>query len=126
MNARTREDILIESLPANKSSLGTVVVRTIYLAALAERAVDLVDLERGRLRADWDKLDDQRYRSKIITWDSTLWQACVTMLKPNLKAVNSLLAAGGQTKLSDWPAMEPKLTNAMPIVVRKAMKLIET
>ena len=70
MSFKTYEDILVESLPADNKSLGTGVARTTYLAALAERAADLVDLDRGRLHPDWGKLDDPRYRSRIVTWNA--------------------------------------------------------
>ncbi|WP_406694581.1 hypothetical protein V5E97_26275 [Singulisphaera sp. Ch08] len=41
MRTKTHEDILIEALSAGRAADGTGVVRTIFLAALAEHAADL-------------------------------------------------------------------------------------
>ncbi len=125
MRVKTHEEILVDSLAANGAAEGTWATRTIFLVAQAERVADLIDLDRGRLRPDWGQLDDPRYRSRVLTWDAAKWQYCVKMLQPKMKAINNLLAAGGQTKCPEWAALEPKLTVAMPTVARKAMKLIE-
>jgi hypothetical protein len=126
MRVRTQEEILIETLAVDWAAEGTRVVRTIFLAALAERAADLLDLERGRLYPDWARLDEPRYRSLILIWDTDKWRDCVKMLQPKMKVVNNLLAANAQTRFPDWAAMEPKLFNVMPAVVRRALKLIES
>ena len=65
---KTPEDALIDVLSSGPAAEGTKAVRTFFLAALAERAADLLDLDRGTVHSDWERLDDARYRSRLFEW----------------------------------------------------------
>jgi len=120
----TYEQILIDILTADSFATATNVVRVITQQALARRAADLIDPGVGALSPEWPRLDEPRYRTKIVQWDSTQWQACVERWKPQRTAINEALQTAGKSKLG-WEALCKRLFNVTPIVVSRARQVVD-
>jgi hypothetical protein len=86
--------------------------------AVAARAVDLIDLDRGELGDRWGDLDQPRVRAKALSWSPGLWEACADSLRPQLGSFNTALNQARLRQLN-WSPLRKYLLSWVPAAVNR-------
>jgi len=85
------EIVLRETLQSPSEELWLTTWRRVADEYLTERARSLLDLDRCVLHDNWLRLDEPRYRRKVVPRGAPTWERCADLLLPHLGILNQSL-----------------------------------
>jgi hypothetical protein len=91
----SKEQIIEGELCSETEPLWSTVWTRACDETLAEKAVDLIDLDRGAPLPQWDQLDESIRRALLVPLDSPLVARCVKLILPHTARLKQALVASG-------------------------------
>lgn len=98
-----------------KSALGQAARES-----LGRHACGLIDVDAPAITADWQRLDDPRYRMQVIEQDPQLFPRSTELLEAVIDPIRTAVRGAGYGKQS-ITSMRPRLTAVMPALMALPM-----
>lgn len=119
----TITDILLEELTDDNEQLWWTVWQPLVHQAIADRCVELLDLNGVRVLTGWERLDEPKARAKLLHRGAALWNRCADLLvgsRRRIEALNAVLARRGFAKLGR-EALRSKVFAVLPVVTNRPL-----